>query len=91
MLNDVRSKIEIYVSQFTNDRLSQSIAELAKMKMVKVMIHQHHNLTDNDMIPYLSENGVEVRTRAGPATAPSEGLMHYKFAIIDGDPCIWHC
>ena len=87
-ITKAQTSIHIAMFCFTNGRIARTLAQACARGIdVKVVMDQERALDLYSKEKFLKNKGVRVKLKRGPRpndTGREEGLMHHKFAIIDG-------
>lgn len=81
-----KSEILIAVYAFTRDDLAQALlrARARGVKVYVVLDRQFDSQNRNSKGSFLQRNGIAVKRISGLDSGAEPGLMHQKFAVIDG-------
>ncbi len=90
-INSARETIDVAVYDFTSRPLSKALVRAKKRGVkIRVILDRQANGPSNRYTKYtfLKNNGINVHFAIPHIAWNREGLMHNKFAIIDGDVVI---
>lgn len=85
VLGRAKKSVDVAMFSFTDRRLAQKMVAISKRLKVRVLLDPK-NASDNpySKAGYLSNNGVNIRYAKVMSVYGIEGIMHNKFAVIDG-------
>jgi len=83
-----KSCIHIAMFNFTNGRIARELVKVSKQGIdIKVIADMASSLDDYSKGRFLENKGIDIKYRKGPNRnnlGDETGLMHNKFAVIDG-------
>ena len=87
-IGKAKSYINIAIFNFTNGRIARELAKVSKQGInIKVIMDMESSLDDYSKGRFLENKGILIKYRKGPNRnnlGDETGLMHNKFAVIDG-------
>ncbi|MBI4620687.1 MAG: DUF1669 domain-containing protein [Desulfobacterales bacterium] len=87
-----KSYTRIAMFNFTNGRIARALVKVSKQGIdIKVITDMKSSLDDHSKGRFLENKGISIKYRKGPNRnnlGDETGLMHNKFAVIDGKAVI---